>query len=216
MAITQCPECGGVLSTTAEQCPHCGMRVVLCERCGGLLQPGERVCPQCGAPYYTPEEKETARLRTKRRRKLIIGTVVCVLLALILSCPGEKKHRRAVSAVIKEAIAEVTDSLGDENSLYRMGGQLAQNITGGLVGLNVRTSRYLIFSLGRVNYKGKDYVVSVGAVGRVWCIVRKEDVKKIIIQWINEQQQKVESKIPSIIRNIGKSISDFFGSGGGE
>ena len=27
MALTQCPECGGKLSDSAEVCPHCGFRL---------------------------------------------------------------------------------------------------------------------------------------------------------------------------------------------
>lgn len=41
MAIIECPECRGKLSTTAANCPHCGARPI-CKECRG-----SGTCPKC-------------------------------------------------------------------------------------------------------------------------------------------------------------------------
>ena len=209
MALTQCPECGGTLSTTAAECPHCGMRVELCRKCGAVLPAESRVCPQCGARVEHKVPESVRRLRRQRRR-LLVGTVLLGLIVLIFTCPGKLSHEQAVAQVVREAIDEVADSLGAQNSLYRMGGQLAKGLTGGLVWYHMKTKRYLIVSVGRVEYDGQEHIVSIGAARHVWCLVRKDDVKQAVLQWFTEHQEKVESKIPDLVRHIGKAISDIF------
>ena len=54
MAITQCLECGGNVSTKAEACPHCGYRaepqaaLMVCQECGQAFEPSLSSCPACG------------------------------------------------------------------------------------------------------------------------------------------------------------------------
>jgi len=56
MALTECVECGGKLSTRAEVCPHCGCPVepptpqINCPDCGEDFPETLAACPHCGAP----------------------------------------------------------------------------------------------------------------------------------------------------------------------
>jgi len=53
MAITQCRECCGKVSTEAAECPHCGAphptsehpELKACPAC--VDSPGQRICPSC-------------------------------------------------------------------------------------------------------------------------------------------------------------------------
>ena len=59
MAITQCSECGGKVSTSATACPHCGCPVepqITCPLCGEELAASLVACPACGAPVAGGEE----------------------------------------------------------------------------------------------------------------------------------------------------------------
>lgn len=42
-----CPLCNGVMSTSENACPHCG--VLLCPGCSDAVMPGEMSCQSCGA-----------------------------------------------------------------------------------------------------------------------------------------------------------------------
>ncbi len=48
MAISKCPVCQGKLSTTANQCIHCGADVKLCPECESLCMSNADVCNECG------------------------------------------------------------------------------------------------------------------------------------------------------------------------
>jgi len=56
MAIMQCPDCGGKVSTKATSCPHCGAPVtgetpsLKCNECGTSMPANAKTCPACGAP----------------------------------------------------------------------------------------------------------------------------------------------------------------------
>ena len=61
MAITQCIECGGNVSTKAEACPHCGYcaepqaALMICQECGRAFEPSLSSCPACGYPVAIEE-----------------------------------------------------------------------------------------------------------------------------------------------------------------
>jgi hypothetical protein len=58
MAITQCSECGGKVSTRATACPHCGCPVepqITCPDCGEDFAASLVACPVCGGPVAVPE-----------------------------------------------------------------------------------------------------------------------------------------------------------------
>jgi len=54
MAITQCSECGGQVSTSATVCPHCGCPLepqITCRLCGEELAASLVACPACGSEW---------------------------------------------------------------------------------------------------------------------------------------------------------------------
>lgn len=46
----KCSYCGGLMSMTAEICPHCGRPTNpdVCSFCGAMMDPSDRFCPECG------------------------------------------------------------------------------------------------------------------------------------------------------------------------
>ena len=46
----KCRYCGGLMSMTAEICPHCGRPTNpdVCSFCGATMDPSDRFCPECG------------------------------------------------------------------------------------------------------------------------------------------------------------------------
>ena len=78
MAITQCSECGGKVSTSATACPHCGCPVepqITCPDCGEELAASLVACPVCGAPVAGGEESPV-RYSPVRINKFVILSFV--------------------------------------------------------------------------------------------------------------------------------------------
>lgn len=51
MAIITCPECGQKISSTAQQCVHCGCKITVCSECGKVLLGEPDICSECGYPF---------------------------------------------------------------------------------------------------------------------------------------------------------------------
>ena len=78
MAITQCSECGGKVSTSATACPHCGCPLepqITCRLCGEELAASLVACPACGAPVAGGEESPV-RYSPVRINKFVILSLV--------------------------------------------------------------------------------------------------------------------------------------------
>ena len=78
MAITQCSECGGQVSTSATACPHCGCPLepqITCRLCGEELAASLVACPVCGAPVAGGEESPV-RYSPVRIDKFVILNLV--------------------------------------------------------------------------------------------------------------------------------------------
>ena len=61
MALIECSECGGKVSTRAAACPHCGCPVepqVTCPDCGEDFTASLTACPACGGPVEPPEDPQ--------------------------------------------------------------------------------------------------------------------------------------------------------------
>ena len=64
MALTECVDCGGKVSTRAEVCIHCGSPVepptpqINCPDCGEDFAGSLAACPACGGPAVVPESSE--------------------------------------------------------------------------------------------------------------------------------------------------------------
>lgn len=56
MAVLNCPECGGIVSSTTDRCVHCGCKFVVCPECGAASKAGEERCAACGYAFATETE----------------------------------------------------------------------------------------------------------------------------------------------------------------
>ncbi len=59
MAIINCPECGGQISSTAKQCVHCGCKITVCNECGKVILGESSTCPNCGFQIDNEKKNDT-------------------------------------------------------------------------------------------------------------------------------------------------------------
>lgn len=60
MAIIQCPECGGTVSTTANHCIHCGAKISVCPQCENVWVGEGNFCTKCGFNMTTIGQNQNA------------------------------------------------------------------------------------------------------------------------------------------------------------
>ncbi len=48
MALITCPECGGQISSTVNNCVHCGAKIKVCPECGEFIVGENKQCSKCG------------------------------------------------------------------------------------------------------------------------------------------------------------------------
>lgn len=86
MAIIRCPECGGQISSTTENCVHCGCRITVCPDCGKVYCGNIKICTACGANLsgeiinnknsFADDAKQLEKQMQKNERTLkIVGRV---------------------------------------------------------------------------------------------------------------------------------------------
>ncbi len=51
MAIIKCPECNEKISSTVDQCVHCGAKIIACPECETAFVKGAKVCTECGYEF---------------------------------------------------------------------------------------------------------------------------------------------------------------------
>ena len=65
MALITCPECGGQISSTVNNCVHCGAKIKVCPECNCVYIAGVTECKECG--YKFVEEIIKQETKTKNQ-----------------------------------------------------------------------------------------------------------------------------------------------------
>ncbi|MCM1310714.1 MAG: hypothetical protein NC301_06790 [Bacteroides sp.] len=105
-----------------------------------------------------------------KKTTTIIISILC-LGVLIISCPNEQKHKEAVAQMasnyFRNKLNNNIDS--DEDEAYALvGSTLASGLISLFVNFNYTVDNYFIFSVGKINFMGKEKTVSYGILGHVF------------------------------------------------
>lgn len=105
--------------------------------------------------------------------RFIFGFIVFIVAIGVIgtmTCPGKEKHVEKLSSVAVEAMVDETEEWGVAGKLAE--GALNEASDNGLVEKAVNefltVEDYGAFSLGKVSYRGEEYVVSLGLFGVVF------------------------------------------------
>lgn len=75
MAIINCPECNEKISSTVNQCVHCGVKITVCPECEKIYTEHPGICQDCGyvfnkeTVYYQSESTKEQKLTAPELRK---------------------------------------------------------------------------------------------------------------------------------------------------
>lgn len=114
-------------------------------------------------------------------KKLIRIIVVLAILAGIMffTCPEEEKH---VDKLTQKIVASTNDQKDDaeSNIIEDIGNAIAGTLSEKVVHLYVKSQLkvedYTLLNVGKMNYDGEKWVVTIGAFNHVFCLVKAYDL----------------------------------------
>ena len=88
MGVKICPECGGKVSDTRNDCPHCNHKFIEfknCPDCNSEIDKNSFECPICGRYFFEEdEEKKSENKKSKKKlRKPLIILISCTVVSVI-------------------------------------------------------------------------------------------------------------------------------------
>lgn len=111
-----------------------------------------------------------------------IAVLVVVLLAMIFSVPSQSAHEEAMSPVLAKVASQVaqekttgvtkilkTIGLGNEEKTQKGYDKIGKAMAPALVKM-LYVNDYLLFSIGKMDYEGTSYPVSLGLFGHVFVL----------------------------------------------
>ena len=97
----------------------------------------------------------------------IMGLViVAMFVGLVVTCPTPDKHREAVTEEITRIVERASDSNNDAWGM--LGTMIVPRLVGVVIDHALHVDNYMVCSVGRVHYKGKDKTVSFGILNHVF------------------------------------------------
>lgn len=141
----------------------------------------------------------------------ILIALIALVAVLIITCPKPEQHKDALSGVItqtvNDAVNDSTNTTGDEfidNAFRSISNAFAGKVIKTAVDNLVTVDNHIIYSTGKVNYGGKDHIVSLGLLGHIFT-VDEDDLQEAARQYYKQSEVKVEDQIK---RKAQKIIQD--------
>lgn len=155
------------------------------------------VTPSAGtAPAGRPSKKSHAGC-------LAGGLVVlaAVLFVLVLTCPKPEQHREVladvITATVTDAANDTANTTGNEvidNAFRTISNVFAGKVIRSAIDDLVTVDNYVVCSLGKVHYNGKDYIVSLGLLGHIFT-VDEDDLRKAAEQYYKKSEINVKEQL---------------------
>lgn len=123
------------------------------------------------------------------KKIIIIAVIVVALAAMLFSVPAEKSHHTALEPVMAKVASQVAQEkttgvtkvlksigLGNEEKTQKGYDKVGKAMAPALVKM-VKVNDYLFFNVGKLEYEGTLYPVSLGLYGHVFILPLDKIVK---------------------------------------
>lgn len=169
-------------------------------------QPQQPFNEQPQQPYSQQPQQPFA---TKKKKShvgclftLLLLTIIVV--AAIFTCPDSQRHKEVVTNVMTETLNDMSASQSNNEDLLTHGIRVVGNLlVGGIADTAVdkmlTVDNYVVCSIGKVHYNGKDHVVSVGAFGHIFTI-NKDSLTKSVDQYYQNIRKEAEDAVKQQIQ----------------
>lgn len=155
----------------------------------------------------TPQE-ETQQPQSIPKKKshtgCLIGillTIIALVAVMIVTCPKTEQHKEVLSTVIT---ATVNDAVNDndnitgntfiDNAFKTVSNAFAGKVIEAAVDNLVTVDNYVVCSLGKVHYDGKDHIVSLGVFGHIFT-VDEDDLREAAELYYKKEEINMKEQL---------------------
>ena len=183
-----------------------------------------QAAPQEAAQQAQPAPKK------KSHTGCLIGillTLVALVAVMIVTCPKTEQHKEVLSTVITTTVNDavndndnITGNTFIDNAFRTVSNAFAGKVIETAVDNLVTVDNYVVCSLGKVHYDGKDHIVSLGIFGHIFT-VDEDDLQEAAERYykkeeinLKEQLRKKAQKMlqENIIAPAASAIEGLLGS----
>ena len=122
------------------------------------------------------DRRRSAKPRTRWGLIIAILVIIGLLVAMVLTCPKKEQHVNVLTEKFSYLLADSAGADKDANILGAMiGGAIAKQV----INAYLIVEDHVLFSVGRLEYKGENNLLSVGAFGHIFTISNKELKRRV-------------------------------------
>jgi len=131
----------------------------------------------------------------------ILITIIALVAVMIVTCPKTEQHKEVLSTVIT---ATVNDAVHDndnitgnnfiDNAFRTISNAFAGKVIEAAVDNLVTVENYIVCSLGKVHYDGKDHIVSLGIFGHIFT-VDEDDLEEAAERYYKKEEINMKEQL---------------------
>ena len=134
----------------------------------------------------------------QNRTGLWIAVIALILLAAYLTNPGKELHKEQLKIKLTEVIGEAMQERQDNLIVYgaweMAGGMMIEAFTEN----HMSVDNYFLFSLTRLHWDGRSYIIGIGGFGQVYITKRLD--KELAEKIIDTIEDRVTDALPDFLK----------------
>ena len=157
-----------------------------------------QAAPQEAAQQAQPAPKK------KSHTGCLIGillTLVALVAVMIVTCPKTEQHKEVLSTVITTTVNDavndndnITGNTFIDNAFRTVSNAFAGKVIETAVDNLVTVDNYVVCSLGKVHYDGKDHIVSLGIFGHIFT-VDEDDLQEAAERYYKKEEINLKEQL---------------------
>ena len=131
----------------------------------------------------------------------ILLTLVALVAVMIVTCPKTEQHKEVLSTVITTTVNNavndndnLTGNAFIDNAFKTVSNAFAGKVIETAVDNLVTVDNYVVCSLGKVHYDGKDHIVSLGVFGHIFT-VDEDDLREAAEQYYKKEEINMKEQL---------------------
>ena len=131
----------------------------------------------------------------------ILLTLVVLVAVMVVTCPKTEQHKEVLSTVITKTVNDavndndnLTGNAFIDNAFKTVSNAFAGKVIETAVDNLVTVDNYVVCSLGKVHYDGKDHIVSLGVFGHIFT-VDEDDLQEAAEQYYKKEEINMKEQL---------------------
>ena len=131
----------------------------------------------------------------------ILLTLVVLVAVMVVTCPKTEQHKEVLSTVITTTVNNavndndnLTGNTFIDNAFKTVSNAFAGKVIETAVDNLVTVDNYVVCSLGKVHYDGKDHIVSLGVFGHIFT-VDEDDLQEAAEQYYKKEEINMKEQL---------------------